>query len=42
MDRVAGIPKASDVLMTSKDRVENGHQMCDFEVSFLIDLNADD
>lgn len=42
MDRVAGIPKASDVLMTSKDRVENGHQMCDFEVSFVIDLNADD
>jgi Tfp pilus assembly protein PilN len=42
MDRIAGIPKASDVLMTSKDRVENGHQMCDFEVTFVIDLNEDD
>lgn len=42
MDRVAAIPKATEPLMTSKDRVENGRQMCDFQVTFYIDLNQDD
>ena len=42
MDRLATIPKATEPLMTSKDRVENGRQICDFQVTFYIDLNQDD
>lgn len=43
MDRIVStIPKATEPLMTSKDRVENGRQMCDFQVTFYIDLNQDD
>jgi hypothetical protein len=42
MDRVAAIPRVSEPLLTSKERVENGRQMCDFQVSFYMDLNQDD